>query len=517
LCEVSSATIHQVLEGSMAKTNALQSYIADDMFEEIKTDVYTLQALAVSYFSHKGAYEFSPIFPPNPARDGDMTAQCLWDEGVDYQNSEYLAIAVHMGDTMVAMCENSGYMDNCYISFEDGTSLCIDAMSANKYDEDGNIIYFPARERSWYQEAVRTGEMWFSGVVYDTFSGEPCVTCSAPVFVDGELIGVVGIDLFLDELEAYVNQSTNNGGFICIVNDDGQVIFSPEGNELFDVETETEAEDLRASSNAELAAFVTQALEESTGLVDITIDGEEYYLVGSPIPTVGWTAISVVGKETTEQPTNMMLQEYERINQAARIGYREAQAKLLILTGTMVALIFIAGIIAVLVLSDKIVKPIEAMTQDIMVGANTGKLFEMKDLYKTDDEIQVLAESFDDLSKKTERYIQEITQITKETERISTELSLATQIQESMLPHKVPPFPDRHEFDIYAVMDPAKEVGGDFYDFYMIDDDHICLVMADVAGKGIPAALYMMISKTILQSCGMLGVSVTEILTKTNN
>jgi sigma-B regulation protein RsbU (phosphoserine phosphatase) len=105
---------------------------------------------------------------------------------------------------------------------------------------------------------------------------------------------------------------------------------------------------------------------------------------------------------------------------------------------------------------------------------------------------------------------------TSERERISTELSLATQIQAAMLPHDFPPYPERHEFDIFATMEPAKEVGGDFYDFFFIDDDHLCLVMADVSGKGIPAALFMMISKTILQSCAMLGVSAGEILTKTN-
>jgi sigma-B regulation protein RsbU (phosphoserine phosphatase) len=106
--------------------------------------------------------------------------------------------------------------------------------------------------------------------------------------------------------------------------------------------------------------------------------------------------------------------------------------------------------------------------------------------------------------------------ITAEKERIGTELSLARRIQASMLPHTFPPYPDRHEFDIYAVMHPAREVGGDFYDFFLIDDDHLGIVMADVSGKGVPAALFMMISKTILQSCAMLGRSAAEILTKTN-
>lgn len=516
--EVSTGTIHDVLESSMTKSNNLQAFIADDMFSEIETDVMTLQALAEGYFSHKGAYESVPFYPPDPALDGTVTAQALWDETVDdYTQSEYLEVAIQMSNTMIAMCNNAGYMDNCYIGFEDGTTLCIDALSANKYDGDGNLIPFPARERSWYQDALSVNDVCFSGVIYDTFSGKSCVTCSAPVYVNGELIGVVGIDLFLDELEAYVEQSTQNGGFICIVNDEGQVIFAPEGNGLFEVMSEDVAEDLRLSDNTELSSFIMESLYYSTGLHEVTINGEDYYMVGSPIETVGWAAISVIGKDFTETPTYMMLEEYDRINDEARANYKVAQTRLMILTVIMVLLILVAGIIAVLIMSDKIVKPIESMTQDIIEGATTGKMFEMKSIYNTNDEIEVLAESFDDLSKKTKSYITEITEITKQKERMSAELTLAAQIQETMLPHKFPPFPERHEFDIYAIMDPAREVGGDFYDFFMIDDDHIGLVIADVAGKGIPAALYMMISKTILQSCAMLGVSVSEVMTRTNN
>ena len=157
------------------------------------------------------------------------------------------------------------------------------------------------------------------------------------------------------------------------------------------------------------------------------------------------------------------------------------------------------------------------MTKDINISSQTGKLFEMKDSYRTDDEIEVLAEAFDDLSKKTKRYIQDITRITREKERVSTELHMANRIQNSMIPNVFPPFPGRREFDIYASMEPAREVGGDFYDFFLIDEDHLCLVMADVSGKGVPAALFMMISKVILQSCAMLGQSAAEILVKTND
>ena len=104
----------------------------------------------------------------------------------------------------------------------------------------------------------------------------------------------------------------------------------------------------------------------------------------------------------------------------------------------------------------------------------------------------------------------------EERQRIGSELSMATKIQAALLPHVFPPFPERKEFDIYASMDPAREVGGDFYDFYMIDDDHLCMVMADVSGKGVPAAMFMAISKSIMKTYAKLGQSAAEVFTRSN-
>ncbi|MBR4162898.1 MAG: serine/threonine-protein phosphatase, partial [Solobacterium sp.] len=132
------------------------------------------------------------------------------------------------------------------------------------------------------------------------------------------------------------------------------------------------------------------------------------------------------------------------------------------------------------------------------------------------NEIGQLSEDVSEMAMEMDNYMNSIRAITAEKERIGVELSLAKRIQASMMPHVFPPFPDRSEFDIYATMDPAKGVGGDFFDFFLIDEDHLCLVIADVSGKGIPAALFMMVSKIILQSCAMLGRSAAEILTKTN-
>ncbi len=119
--------------------------------------------------------------------------------------------------------------------------------------------------------------------------------------------------------------------------------------------------------------------------------------------------------------------------------------------------------------------------------------------HEREDELGSLAGEFSQMISSLDTYMNNLQSITAEKERISTELSVATEIQASMLPHIFPAFPDVKEFEIFASMNPAKEVGGDFYDFFMLDETHVALVMADVSGKGVPAALFMAISKSLIR------------------
>ena len=136
---------------------------------------------------------------------------------------------------------------------------------------------------------------------------------------------------------------------------------------------------------------------------------------------------------------------------------------------------------------------------------------------RTGDEIEDLSHAMKQMERDMNEYIRNLTAVTAEKERIGAELNVATQIQADMLPRIFPPFPDRKEFDIYATMTPAKEVGGDFYDFFLIDDDHLGIVMADVSGKGVPAALFMVIAKTLIKNRAQMGGTPAEILRYVND
>lgn len=185
----------------------------------------------------------------------------------------------------------------------------------------------------------------------------------------------------------------------------------------------------------------------------------------------------------------------------------------------LIALVVIVIIVQSLFLHRTLLRPLKLISNEAtrFSTENTVATKKLTESIHNRDEIGLLAESIDGMEEQIQAYIENITKVTAEKQRVSTELGMATKIQESMLPNIYPAFPERTEFDIFAKMDPAKEVGGDFYDYFLIDDDHLCVVMADVSGKGVPAALFMMASKIILNNNAMTGKSPAQILTDTNN
>ncbi len=182
----------------------------------------------------------------------------------------------------------------------------------------------------------------------------------------------------------------------------------------------------------------------------------------------------------------------------------------------LAAVIFL--ILYTLYLNREMIRPILTITREAnrFAGDNV-KNTEALSGITSSDEIGILAQAISKMEIDVEKYIENITSVTAEKERIGAELNVATKIQADMLPCIFPPFPNKEEFDIFATNLPAKEVGGDFYDFFLIDDDHLGIVMADVSGKGVPAALFMVISKTLLKNQMQNKLEVEKVFELVNN
>lgn len=187
----------------------------------------------------------------------------------------------------------------------------------------------------------------------------------------------------------------------------------------------------------------------------------------------------------------------------------------LVTLGIVLTTIIILLIPMLKIVNSFFVHPIEKLTL-VMSAYDADKRTEKPELIKTNDEIECLSEAFANMTEDINLYIDNIQQITADKERIAAELNVATTIQTSMLPCIFPAFPEREEFDIYATMQPAKEVGGDFYDFFLINETHLGIVIADVSGKGVPAALFMVIAKTLIKNHAQSGKSPEEVFDTVN-
>ena len=248
-----------------------------------------------------------------------------------------------------------------------------------------------------------------------------------------------------------------------------------------------------SSSNTELVDFITGALGGSRDLGRITTDGEPMYLACAPLETVGWSLlIRHTEWAVSRSRASSWWHRWTRYQVASidktRDMARQAQKLILIIAYSPYC---DSRFLSSIRHSGRLVQPIiELRRAGIQFIEREGveldhapDYFKRLELY-TGDEIEDLWVTMQDLEINIVTSVRSLRRITAEKERIDTELSVATSIQSDMLPKIFPAFPERKEFDLYSSMDPAKEVGGDFYDFFHIDDDHLALVMGDVSGKG---------------------------------
>ncbi len=197
---------------------------------------------------------------------------------------------------------------------------------------------------------------------------------------------------------------------------------------------------------------------------------------------------------------------------------RNIYRTLLALILCMIPVILIVTAMVFWYLRKRLIHPILLMnTAAGEMAENIDQKNEISIPVSTGDEIEDLARTMEKMYQELREYIDELYVVTADRERVETELSIAARIQSDLLPSTFPAFPDRKEFDLSAAMIPAKEVGGDFYDFFLVDDDHLALLIADVSGKGVPAAMFMVIARTLIKNAVQSGISPKEAFWKVNN
>ncbi len=392
------------------------------------------------------------------------------------------------------MMKDGNTIVTTYIGTESGFMISYDKnASLAEYSEDGEV-YFDHRSRNWYNKAKNEGKLVFTDLTQDFFGRGLSLTCAKPFYYDGEFAGVVSMDILVDTLQKSIVdidvEKAYDSDYAFLVSENGDIIASP----YVDKDT-MEFENISMPGSI-FYPISDKILKEKKGIEQVN----NFYCVYSPIEIADWILCVYV-------PQEIILEPVKNLDKTMREVIRVFTV-LMILISTVAFLI-------ISIISKRITNPILALKNDVDIISKGN--FDYKARVIGNDEISDLANSFNKMTTSLKNHINDLTALTAEKERIGAELNVATHIQSSMLPSIFPAFPHDDRFDIYATMNPAKEVGGDFYDFFKIDEKHLAMVVADVSGKGIPAALFMVIGKTLIKDHTNIKTNLIDTFYEVNN
>ncbi len=416
----------------------------------------------------------------------------------------------NMQEIYVPIMEYNNAIDDLYIGTASG--IFYQYTNSNVFHAD-----YIVTGRTWYVTARDDPDnVQWQETHIDSF-GKACLTVSkAIVGKNGEILGVAAADIPFEALigKVLADGLGSSGESFILGKTYNMIAFtdknSPDKTMSFNEETKgienhfpdpkTVIAHLRSGSDKAFYAI---------------LNGRKVYMMGETIPTTGWTLCAAIESEEIINPIKTVKNKTSEIITG---GVKDITGFIKTLIINIVVSFVVIGIAVAVVtyfLARSITKPIKHL-QEHVSSIGDGD-FDKKIEPESKDEIGELSLKFNDMQDRLKDYMNNLQTLTVEKERLGAELNVATQIQADMLPRIFPPFPEKSNIKLFASMDPAKEVGGDFYDFFLIDDDHLAFVIADVSGKGVPAALFMVISKTLIKNRAFLGGTPAEILADVNN
>ncbi len=363
---------------------------------------------------------------------------------------------------------------------------------------DAEYRFVPYLYWDWYQIPRELEKPEWSEPYFDEGGGNiPMTTFSVPFYTEQrgkkQIMGIITADLSLEWLTELVSSvRILETGYASILSRNGMLLAHPLTESVMN---ETFFSIAEARNDMRLRKLGKRMVRGESGFIRHTsLTGSKGWLYYAPIRYTGWTL-------------TVFFPEREYLEDVTSLSFTMA------IMGFIGILLLTAAVVSI---ARTITKPLRTLACSTHLLATGNFDLELPPV-RSNDEVGILAHDFQAMKDSLKEYIRNLTETTAAKERIQSELNVAKDIQASLLPRIFPPFPNRPEFDIFASMDPAKEVGGDFYDFFFIDDKNLCFLIADVSGKGVPAALYMMVAKTLLRTEGQRLAEPEQILARVNN
>ncbi|MDD5217993.1 MAG: SpoIIE family protein phosphatase [Candidatus Omnitrophica bacterium] len=360
---------------------------------------------------------------------------------------------------------------------------------------DEDYVYF---RLDWYQIPRELKRICWTEPYYDEGGANITIsTCSVPFYrwVGNErrFMGVVTADVSLAWLEKMVSGiKIAKTGYAFLVSKNGTFVTHPQKNLIMNETIFSLAEGRHDPLIRKIGRDMVRGRSGFIPLKSLVTD-KNVWMAYAPIPTTGWSVAVLF-------PQDELMADVLRLNQ---------------IDALLACLGFVILLVVIILIAKSITKPLRALayaTQDIAKGNWNVELPKPKSA----DEVGTLTASFIYMKEALAKYVRELTQTTAIKERMESELKIAHDIQMSIVPKTFPPFPERKQFDLYAILEPAREVGGDLYDFFFIDENRLCFVIGDVSGKGVPGSLFMAGTKTLIKSCAKETAGPDAILKKVN-
>ena len=366
------------------------------------------------------------------------------------------------------------------------------------YLGDARYDYFTM---DWYQIPKELGHPVWSEPYFDEGAGNTVMsTYSVPLYrtIDGkkQFIGILTADVSLDWLQEFVNSiKVNKTGYGFMISQNGTIVTHPTSELIMN---ETIFSIAEAQNSTQLREIGRNMIKGKSSFAELEYrnlkTGQLSWIAYAPITVNGWS-IGIVF------PVDEFM---------ADINSMSLRIFLLAIGGLIIILIVIIGI------SRSITSPLRSLSQAAKKIAEGNFSVELPDI-KTNDEMKELHDSFIYMQKELAEYVVNLKETTSARERIESELRIAREIQMGMIPHIFPPFPNLSQIDLFALLRPAKEVGGDLYDFFLLGEDKLCFAIGDVSGKGVPASLFMAVTRTLLRSVADKKGSPSVFVTSLNN
>ena len=345
----------------------------------------------------------------------------------------------------------------------------------------------------WYLIPKRLKQPYWSEPFYDSGGGNFITsTYSKPLYdAKGNLYAIftanISLSVFtkmVDELKPYATS------FTFLISRNGSYLTHPDASKIMN---ETLFSDAFGNQVPDLASVGYEMQAGKSGTKNIQFRDGPVYAFYTTIANTGWSVCNICSPSVI-------------LGKLDTLSYK-------------IIFLFLAGILILFVINNAIIRrvvaPLKAFSlsaRDIATGRFNVKLYDVR----SNDEIKDLHDSLEYMQHSLSTYITELKQTTAAKERFESELSIAREIQMGMIPKSFPPFPERHDVDLHAILQPAKEVGGDLYDFF-IDNNHLYFIIGDVSGKGVPASLFMAIARSLFRTLSPMKNSPAAIVASMNN